>query len=163
MSAQNKQWVQEVDQRLRDMITKHGLAVMGTFMEDGCPFLHTIGLQAHELPELVIVGMPVQQSYPLIDAVGRWCINHADDLIVPGREWVVPSYNPDLTWRAGAVSKRWCKQNMNKMTRFYPRQWRPGRPGSVIQVIWPNRDGIYPGPLWPDRFGRQPLLANWEK
>lgn len=153
------QLIAAVDAKIRGDIGKHGLHVFGSVTAEGLPYLHSIGLQGHDLPELVVVGLSAQYGYPIVNEIGKWCIRNDTDLIMPGREWSVPDFGPEVTWKAGSVSAAWAREYMSKVRRFFPVQWRPGMPGSVVQVLWPDDDGRHPGPLWAPPH--QPLLADW--
>ena len=152
-------WVAEVDTRIRSDIARRGVHVIGSQTADGMPWLHTIGLQAHPLPELVLVGLPWQMGHEVLNAIAAWCAQRRSKPVTPGQVFTVPDYNPDLRWKAAPVSVAWCAAHMNKMHRFYPQAWQPGEPASVVQVLWPDDNGNHPGQFWNP--AEQPQLADW--
>lgn len=151
-------WVAQVDKRIRSDIAKFGVHIIGSETDDGLPWLHTIGMRAIDLPEMVMTGLDVAPAHAVLNALAKSCLALPDDPITPGREFV-DDYNRGLTWKAARVSAQWCRAHMNKMNRFYPGRWRPGDPACVVQVLWPDEHGNHPGPLWAPDF--QPLLEHW--
>lgn len=151
----------QIDGQVRANIAQYGVHIFGTFTAQGQPWLHTVGLLGRYLPELVMIGLPHHQGHEALNAVARWCLDREDDLVVPGQSWTVDAYNRDLMWKAATVSRAWCEEHMNKMRRYYPGRWRPGLPGSVLQVLWPDANGAHPSPL--HAMATQPLLAEWQR
>lgn len=69
---------------MREMIRRRGWAVQGVERERmHPPWAYTVGLTAHGKPELVMTGLPIEWSLPVLNAVAEDLL-HRDLLLVDG-------------------------------------------------------------------------------
>lgn len=134
-------------------IEKHGLTVIGVFADPvgmKPTFSYSIGLTDRGWPEMIMVGLHAPYAKGFINALARRpeppkIGEQIDDLA-------------DLPIRIGAVSEEAIKAYMVQSTARQERTDGP-RP-TAVQVIYPDKDGRFPGEPGYDLDPRtQPLLA----
>lgn len=119
--------------------------IMVQWVHDDPTFAYTIGLSHHGLPELIVVGMPYQQSGVTLNLIAAWM--YRNGAFKPGDIDIDIFTAPT---KFGSVSPAEMEK---RMTAFGPK-----RHGNALQVLWPDRRGIF-----PDEPGYmhspQPILA----
>lgn len=141
----------------RRIIAEHGWMVQGVFPTETSPgfsFAYTAGLSVAGLPELVVVGLPLQGGIveTFLNALARRAL--AEEPRV-GDRWTVDE-NPDIAWEFAPVSEAWTRENVTLPGRLYP-----FTEVTALQVLWPDDAGNYPNQeSWTLGRDAQPLLAE---
>lgn len=117
------------------LVDAHGMAVIS--VEGDAPgesFAYTVGLSAHDHPELVMMGIPPEVTHRLLNALGARVLRGED--LVPGthegllangyRLWVVPVPG-DRTGEFFALAQLWAQE-----------------PVRGLQVVVPDAAGRFP-------------------
>jgi hypothetical protein len=125
------------DRHCRKIISEHGWMVQGVFPaedDQGEPFAYTVGLTAAGRAELVIAGLPMETAQQLLNDAAKRSLTRelrAGDVLeevasAPLRVVEAPS------------------AEVNMARHLYR-----GRQVSALQLVWPDRDGAFPGePEW---------------
>lgn len=125
------------DQHCIELIAEHGWMIQGIFPsagEEGAPFAYTVGLTVAGLPELVISGLPADVAHQLLNAAARKSL--AEEFRVGRLVTGVASVDFRVVEAPAA--------EVNMAWHLYP-----GKPVRSLQLVWPDRDGNYPGdPGW---------------
>ena len=142
-------------QQVRDTID-HGpgwtvIAVFGTERDpDAVPFAYTVGLTAHDHPELVITGLPAEVAHWLLnDLAGR--VHHDGQRLQDGQvlDDVIQGYQARL--RAGVASEDLHPGMVRAVYGAFA--------GSVLlQLLWPDNRGRFPDQPGYDPRMIQPLV-----
>ncbi len=138
--------VDQMKAMIREKIAKHGWMVTGVFPrqgEDGVPFAYTIGLTDAGLPELIMSG-------PFDPETLQNFLNMAGDRHVTQEGEIKPGdmldYLANVPFKVIAAT---TGEHVQQALNFYgdPENWL----GVVklLQILWPDRDGNFPGdPGW---------------
>lgn len=112
-------------------------------------FAYTAGYWAVGLPELVVVGLSAQQSTVILNTYGARQYER-------GSGWEPGDIDTDLftmPTKFGHVDRRWMDANMGLALSRHD-------PDGVVQVLWPDTAGRFPGePGFDPRFKDQKVLA----
>jgi hypothetical protein len=130
------------DEVLFDMfgkIEKYGFTM--AMVESTPPWTYTIGLAAQLHPELVVTGLPAEQSVHFI--------NHVVDRIDHGMRF--DEHSPPLDIHGNVVrfgrvhTEQWHHGRLDRWLRYYDALgdscWLPRE---AVQVLWPDKQGRYP-------------------
>ena len=113
-------------------------------------FAYTFGLWNAHLPELIIVGMPFRQAGMTLNLIAA--AMHANG---PFRVGDLDTDIFTLPTKFGSVSTEEIEEKMTQTIAHA----RDGR-GDVLQVLWPDRRGIFPDePGYSVEFASQKVLA----
>lgn len=128
-------------QKVLALIEKHGFTVQGVFpTEDGQgPTLgYTIGLAAKGLPEVMILGLPPQAVVPILNSVAQQLIG--GDIKPEAGQLVhkAASMPLKLVEVAEQVARSYA-------LGAYRHAKTSNSPVKVLQALWPDTRGIYPG------------------
>lgn len=122
---------------VRNVVAKHGWMVQGVAPrvgDTGVSFAYTVGLTAAGHPELIIVGLPVEIAYDLLENAAQ----RATDTTINAGDTLDGIATAPL--RVAAVD------DLGPVS--VARQLYPGRV-KLLQLLWPDKDGAYPGdPTW---------------
>lgn len=135
------------DQHCIELIAEHGWMVQGVFPREydvEAPFAYTVGLTVAGLPELVISGLPADTAYQLLDAAARESLAHE---LAPGR-----ILDGIATVPFRVVEAPGAQVNM-------ARHLYPDRRVRSLQLVWPDKDGNYPGDVLWTLDDAQPVYA----
>lgn len=129
-------------------IAEHGWAVQGVGAGDGEPaFAYTVGLVDQGRPELVMFGLPMNVMHVLLNDLA------ASDLPAPG----------SLVHEVANMPLRLDVVDPARSSEFLTVAAAHAR-GTVdaVQVVWPDREGRFPGdPGFDVELGKaQPLLSG---
>lgn len=122
--------------RLRALVDKHGWAVqgVGADVEAGVPgFAYTVGLAKKGLPELIVLGLPMDAAQPILNTLARRMVD--GESFEDGSDIIEAANLPlRLQTLEGAHLRNWVRfaDLMN------------GEPVGVRQLVWPDRDGRFP-------------------
>jgi hypothetical protein len=141
--------------KLRSIIKRNGVAFQGVFAvrEGEHTFCYTLGLQHHDLPELIMFGLPFK--------VMQQCLQTAYNLlVVEGRPVAVGVPVEDIATLPVVlipVTDDMVREYFGIARRFFRRDTFP-----ALQVVWPDRNGAFP---WQPGFEKkflasQPLLSD---
>ena len=127
-------------------------AVLPTTGQAGAPFAYTVGLTAHQHPELLIAGVDPYTAHELLNAMASRVVHNGarlvdgqriDDLIVD-YDAVMRSGQPTRELVAGTACARYGHDRVR-----------------LTQIVWPCPHSRFP---WEDGYclpaGLQPLLAK---
>lgn len=131
---------------VRSLIKAHGWAVQGVFDNDDPAknFAYTVGLTEAGLPELWVATLSPVQGGALLNATVKTVLERFADVVSEGEldvEWSVP------VRLRGPVSAE--EAEANAATALYPHP----RVVSVMQVLWPDTEGRFPGDDGYDEVG----------
>lgn len=126
-----------------DAVAKHGWMIQGVAPAEGqtgVSFAYTVGLTANDLPEIIIVGLPIDIASDILNDAAR---RHLATTIRAGDKVddiaSVPFTAADATTEPASVA----------------RALYPGRV-TLLQLLWPDKHGSYPGdPGW--------ALGTWQE
>jgi hypothetical protein len=144
--------VDQVVQKVTDMITRYGVAVMAIGGGDGTvPFSYTVGLTPHSHPELILLG-GIKPEYARVTLTGMALrVIYDGRVYTPGQRHgdVLEGYDVII---AGPVEPAWDRLYPVSMAK---RIYRAGRP---LQVVYPDKYGTFP---WEDGYEMrgQPLIC----
>lgn len=148
MSGDIKQYLKQI----RKMIHEYGWFVQGVFPtgSDRDPeFAYTIGLTEAGLPELLIAGtMRTNVLHQLVNAAA---VRHVKDELVAGQTV------DDIANVVFQVRECGPDAPVQQAHNYYGDPHRLTGKVRVLQLVWPDERGVYPGTfLWTDE-ARQPL------
>ena len=122
--------------RLRALVNKHGWAVqgVGADVEAGVPgFAYTVGLAKKGLPELIVLALPMDSAQPILNTLARRMVD--GEAFEDGKDIIEAANLPlRLQTLEGGHLRNWV--------RFA--DLLNGKPVSVRQIVWPDRDGFFP-------------------
>lgn len=148
------------EERLESVIQLHGFMVVGVVpqtKEDverigGMGFMYTIGLVEKGHPELLIAGLPSDVAYTVLDDLGERVLGGETFVSGEVNDYVLKNYS--VTFRQANNQKA----RDDYACQAYFRGDRKGQDVSVLQVVWPDREGRYPWEIeWSEEY-RQDLL-----
>ena len=121
----------------RENIARDGWHATGVLAEPGKPgYIYTTGLTVtYRHPELVITGLPPEAAHGVLcAAVDRIEENGP---LEPGSEY--DRIAAGFTVRVRDIAPAFCRLSFAVSNRYY------GKAVPVRQVVWPDRDGRFPG------------------
>lgn len=124
--------------RLRQVIAEHGWAVQtvhGDLIDPS--FSYTVGLTEAGLPELIIVGLPERTAGLILNQLARRALEKELDV---GQKCELPNGDGSLSYLIGSVSPANVRKYLKIAAVLYDRN----RIRS-LQVIWPSKEGLFPG------------------
>lgn len=139
--------------RCREIIKKYGWMVQGVFPTvnepDDVPFAYTVGLTDAGLPELTVSGLGPEQAMAILNtAAQQHCRQEftagslAEEIAANGVVFRVIDA-PDVVMGIGQ--------------RLYG-----GRPLRALQIVWPDREGHFPGdPGWLHPGAQEIFGGRW--
>ncbi|WGW11668.1 DUF4262 domain-containing protein [Saxibacter everestensis] len=65
----------ESDRNMRDMVARFGVAIQSIY-DDDPPFAYTVGLTLRKHPEIAIIGLSMQRSFPILNEMAEWVLGH---------------------------------------------------------------------------------------
>jgi hypothetical protein len=127
-----------VDQRIGGDVQRHGWhVVMVPEDEIGPGFAYTIGLShTHGVPELAMFGMDVHRMHRMLNTLGERAA--AGGVLEEGQEHHGVLDGRPVVLRGADL--RWYRTFFGRAIGFYRRPPLP-----VLQVVWPDADGYFPG------------------
>lgn len=147
------QQLQAFEKQKQELIDKHGFMVM--YVADIIPFAYTIGHNAKNLPEFAI-RLPASQEdvHEILHSVVR--AYHANAGILDGRD--IEQILDRFPVRLKKLSYEVVDQNLGGARKHAEEN---GVVPVCYQVMWPDKQGIFPGEpgcdpkfvamqLWPD-------------
>jgi len=144
----------DVEQVMSEKIAEHGWTATGVKSDRGhFPFVYTTGLTKLGQPELIMIGIPIQLGYGVIqdtiDAMHEGLVLEAGktypNLVSGDYELavveVIDPLNPEYPQSCTTI--------------FYGETFRS------YQLVWPDQKGRYP---WDEgsQVSEQPVLGVWE-
>lgn len=125
-----------------DNVLVHGI-------HDDPSFAYTAGLWRHDLPEMIVVGMNNQQAAILLNMYAA--LMRKRGAFKPGDIDIDLFTMPT---KFGAVAEHEIAERMTRSFERHPAG------GAVVQVLWPDRRGIFPDePGFSTEFKDQKVLA----
>lgn len=121
------------DQHCVELIAEHGWMVQGVFptkYDTEAPFAYTVGLTVAGLPELVISGLPADLAQQLLNSAAKASLGTR---LHPGQILDNIASVPFRIVEAPTAA-------VNMARHLYP-----GREVRALQLVWPDKDGNYPG------------------
>jgi hypothetical protein len=139
--------------KLDAIIARNGYAVQGVMANP--PLSYTVGLTDFGLPELVMIGVPIQAMQAIInDAVARMQSNGA---FMAGQ---LQSELANFPLRIDAVHFSQILGRLYMLLGYEKRQGRNPKDLKVLQLVWPSQRGFYPDEAGYDMAPEgQPLLS----
>jgi hypothetical protein len=142
-------------EKLRSIIRRNGVAFQGVFaVREGEPtFCYTLGLQHHDLPELIMFGLPFK--------VMEQCLQNAYNLLVVEKRLITVGTPVDDIASVPIVfipvTDDKVRDYFGIARKFFRRDTFP-----AWQVVWPDRNNAFP---WQPGFSGQfldiqPLLSD---
>lgn len=133
---------------MQSLIEEYGWAVQGVFptTEFDVWFAYTVGLTSRGLPELLISGIPGEQVQPLLNRAAEM---HCEKPFSIGDEVTGIAIDGVLMRVIDAPLAE-----IGMAVEMYPTM-RP----DAIQLVWPDTDGVYPGPNYDHKRFPQPLYG----
>jgi hypothetical protein len=131
--------------QVRGLIAEHGVAIQGVFPAEDDPgvcFAYTVGLTGRHHPELMITGnVPFEVSQGILNDVARDVI--AGTLRVAPGDRLGGYLEGDLPplVAAGPVAAHGDVGRIGIARRIY------GPVARAVQLVWPDRAGLYPWDL----------------
>lgn len=114
------------------------------------PIAYTAGYWAVGLPELVVVGLALHKSGPILNMYGARQYER-------GAAWVPGDIDTEMFTMAtkfGDVADSWRDEWMTLSYEYHPAG------GQVVQVMWPDTRGLFPDePGYDPRFIDQQVVA----
>ncbi len=149
----------ELLQQQVEIIDRVGWSVVHVFPDPDDPptnvaFTYTVGLTAHDHPELVLAGLPPQIAQALLNDLGRRVFDqaarfsHGERLsdVLAGYDAIIVDGSPNDDLHPGVA-----------FALYGPDKVR------LQQLVWPDQHGRFP---WESGYGypphAQPLIANPE-
>jgi hypothetical protein len=128
-------------QRVTDLVDTFGWMAQGVFstMEHPInPFMYSVGLHAHDHPELVIVGLGNETAKGILDVAARRVLD--GDVFEPGRVY------PDIlsgpyTVVLRELERKEIDEHLGVAQRF------AGENVAAFQIMWPDNEGVLPPSL----------------
>jgi hypothetical protein len=121
------------DQHCIELIAEHGWMVQGVFPREydtEAPFAYTVGLTVAGLPEIVVAGLPADLAQQILNAAARRML---DVEFQPGE---MVDDVASVSFRVMAAPDA----AVNMAHHLYP-----ARRVRALQLVWPDKDGAYPG------------------
>jgi hypothetical protein len=150
-------WLDQEHARTAALVREHRFTVTYVWGEDPGepPFGYTIGLFGLGHPELVVVGLPHDVTYGMLDRTARMVVAGRD--LVPGEQLTWPDREHGLVVEdlpnPGEI--------LFAANRFYCRPDEFSVP--AYQLAWADDDGCFP---WDDGYAcgpeRQPRPGTWQ-
>ncbi|MGL4462213.1 MAG: DUF4262 domain-containing protein [Planctomycetia bacterium] len=143
----------DVEHKILADVARVGWAVLGVPDDDEGPgFAFSIGLHhSYRHPELIVVGLPWETSYALV--------NNAGAMIKTGARFDAGGTNGDLldgfTTAFIEIARRHYQDYLGSAEWYYG-----GAEFPAVQIVWPDRRGFFPwdAEASPEFRRRQPLL-----
>lgn len=138
--------MQEYLAEVRKTMLRHGWAVQ--YVEDArVPYAYTVGLTRHDVPELLVTGVPPQRAVRLLNLVGERSVREGP-----------PAPRVQIEIRPGplleVVEVEHPDAHMNCAAAIFGNELR------ALQLVWADRRGRWPwGPGFNDGRGSQPVLG----
>lgn len=141
----NRDDADRMDLKIGEDIRQFGWHVLMVPEDDiGPGFAYTIGLaHSYGAPELAMFGLDVRVMHQMLNTLGRRAAD--GDPLVGGQERAGVIKDHPVTLRRADPS--WYRTFFGTAIGFYRRPPLP-----VLQVCWPDRDGIF---HWQDEAGEQ--------
>lgn len=137
--------------QLRQIIAEHGWAVQTVHGDLVDPsFSYTVGLTDAGLPELIIIGLPERASGLILNQLARRSLEAE---LVVGQRYELPNADHTLEYLIGPVSPTNVRQRLKIAAVLYDRHRI-----SALQVIWPSKEGLFPGDEGWNLTRSQPTL-----
>lgn len=147
---------QQIDRQMaaiREKILAYGWMVVGVYADspgDGSAFAYTIGLTDAGLPELLITG---NLDYALMQTLLNDAAHlHVETELKPGDE---VSEIANVVFKVALCGPEAPIQQAHNY--YYHRPERTHSRVRVLQLIWPDENGLYPGPFSRFDATTQPL------
>lgn len=153
MDERHNMLLEERDRHIRE----HGHSVQCVFPvdDDGHYFWYSIGRSVVGKPEILVTG-------PLPAEVGGWMVNEVARLYDENPTRFTPgtTIEPDVLL-SGFPVKVVAVDNPVEAEMFGATRWF-GDDLAAIQIVWPDKEGNFPGDEgWDDRF-KQPVFGKEE-
>jgi len=120
-------------------IDEVGWHVTGVFADpkkNTPPFCYSVGLfSSYEHPELIVFGLPHETAHLLINAIGEK-IKKGQGFI-PGEKYDIDFSFPLCLSR---INKKYYADYLSHANWYY----EDGGSFSCLQILWPDKEGVYP-------------------
>lgn len=143
-----------VDKKALDDIKQYGCHVIHVLEGDLPPFSYSVGIQkSSNRPEVVVIGLK--------QPIAHFIVNEYNILIRSGERFTVgqryDGFLEGFQIQIGDVYKKHYAEYFGWNRRLYQ-----GDEFSVVQIIYPNTEGIWPWDKTADQWfrNRQPLLGR---
>lgn len=119
---------------------------------DTAPFTYTVGLTAHDHPELLTAGLSPEIAHSLLNELARWVYDRAERFthgqrirdLIAGYDAIIIDGPPTNDLLPGMAIARYGRARVR-----------------LQQMVWPDRQGLFP---WETGYGlgpkAQPLIAG---
>lgn len=120
--------------------------------ETTAPFAYTVGLTAHDYPELITAGLPPEVAHSLLNDLARRVYDKAERFthgqrisdLIAGYDAIIIDGPPTDELLPGMAIKRYGRDQIR-----------------LQQLVWPDQQGRFP---WDNRYNfdprTQPLIAQ---
>jgi len=138
-----RQPLTEYEEKIVRFVETDGCFVVSVFDpdEEGVPFSYSIGFtKSLGQPEVVLFGLPGTTAHPLINDLFRLC---KDGLELA--DWaIIDDLVANYRCIARAVDESWIIQSQFASALWYHRTQMDAALEEVVQIVWPDADGIFP-------------------
>jgi hypothetical protein len=133
----------EYEERIVRSVEMDGCFVVSVFDPDdeAVPFSYSIGFtKSLGQPEVVLFGLAAKTAHPLINDLFRLCQN---GLVLA--DWVmIDNLFVGYHCIARSVDESWIIQRQFASALWYHRTKMNSALEDVVQIVWPDADGIFP-------------------
>jgi hypothetical protein len=133
----------EYEEKIVRFVETHGCFIVSVFDpdDDVVPFSYSIGFtKSLGQPEVVLFGLPGKTAHPLINDLFRLC---QDGLKLV--DWaIIDGLVVDYRCIARSVDESWIIQSQFASALWYHRTQMNSALEDVVQIVWPDADGIFP-------------------
>lgn len=142
---------------MADLVLEHGLAIQGVFPAEGAEdpepgFVYTVGLAAHDKPELIAFGLPMEVGKAILNDLGFRII--AGEIEVEAGD-VIHQLVEGYEVRVVQVRDSW--QHLTISNKLFG---NPDGALPALQLVFPDMNGVFP---WEPgcTIAWQPVLGEW--
>jgi len=141
--------IEQIRQHMEAMIQKFGWFVQGVFPTAGSPgqeFSYSVGLHDKGLPEVLVIGLPMQSAHVLVNDVANYLVAqkekgwHVGETLLNHDNWPMPFYLLPAADDTGTMYATGAHRRSSGAAKY-------------LQVVWPDTQGLFPWQTgYEDRF-----------
>lgn len=131
-------------EKIKSDIARYGWSGIFVFDSDADrpPFLYTIGLTEIDLPEILVVGLPPDIAHGMVISAIK---DMLDEGYVPKDGTVTEKVLTGYKVRYRDLDANLARTHYACQAFFYYENFAGPRTPSVIQLVWPDEQGRFPG------------------